>query len=79
MPDHLAVLRERRDYLFGRIEAKQRVGWGIEWDERERAALTWAVAQLSRPGLSKAIKDDAPPLPSDTENPYFQASEGATR
>ncbi len=47
MPDHVAVLRERRDYLFGRIEAKKMVGWDIEYDIREREALIWAVKQLT--------------------------------
>ena len=42
----LAVLRERATYLRGRIEAKKVVGWEYQWDERERAALLWAIEQL---------------------------------
>lgn len=44
--DNLTVLRERRDWLAARIKAKQSIGWDVEWDERERAALEWAVKQL---------------------------------
>lgn len=42
----LTVLRERRDWLTARIEAKQSVGWDVEWDTRERDALADAVAEL---------------------------------
>jgi hypothetical protein len=45
--DHLTVLRERAMYLRGRIEAKKVVGWETQWDARERAALLWAIEQLS--------------------------------
>ena len=45
-PDHLRTLRERAEYLAGRIEIKQRVGWHWEYDERERAALLWAIERL---------------------------------
>lgn len=40
--DHLAVLRERAEYLDLKIEAKQVLGW----DQRERQALLWAIAEL---------------------------------
>ena len=46
MDDHLAVLRERAEYLDLRIEAKQVLGWDIDWDTRERHALLWAIAEL---------------------------------
>lgn len=42
----VAVLRERRDWLNARIEAKMQVGWDIEWDQRERDALSWALERL---------------------------------
>ena len=35
-----AVLTERRNYLTGRIEAKEKVGWETQWDRRERDAIT---------------------------------------
>jgi len=45
--DHqLAVLRERRDWLTARIEAKKQISWEIAWDVRERNALAWAIQQL---------------------------------
>jgi hypothetical protein len=45
--DHqLAVLRERRNWLNARIDAKKSVAWQTDWDERERDALTWALTQL---------------------------------
>jgi hypothetical protein len=47
MPDHLQTLRERATYLSGRIQAKKVVGWETMWDERERAALEWAIKQLA--------------------------------
>jgi hypothetical protein len=46
MDDHLAVLRERAEYLDLRIEAKQTLGWEVDWDQRERQALLWAIAEL---------------------------------
>lgn len=36
----LLVLRERRDWLTHRVQAKRMVGWDTEWDLRERDALT---------------------------------------
>jgi hypothetical protein len=44
--DQIAVLRERRNWLTERIKAKQTVGWDVEWDKRECAALTWALDLL---------------------------------
>ena len=44
---HLQVLTERRNWLRERIEAKRRVGWEIQWDEREFAALEWVVGYLN--------------------------------
>jgi len=46
MDDHLAVLRERAEYLDLRIEAKQTLGWDTIWDSRELAALQWAIGEL---------------------------------
>ena len=46
MPEHLQTLRERAEYLAGRIEAKQRIGWETAYDSRERAALLWALERL---------------------------------
>lgn len=38
--DALQVLTERRNWLTARIRAKQSVGWDVEWDTRERDALS---------------------------------------
>jgi hypothetical protein len=46
-PDHIETLRQRAEYLAGRIEAKKQVGWEFEYDMRERAALLWAIRQLN--------------------------------
>ncbi len=46
--DHLTVLRERRDWLNARIGAKQSIGWETVYDQREHAALCWAVTMLTR-------------------------------
>lgn len=43
---HLQTLRERAAYLGKRVEAKRSIGWEYAYDERERAALQWAIAQL---------------------------------
>lgn len=43
---HLQTLEERRLYLDARIKAKRSVGWDTLYDEREHAALTWAVLNL---------------------------------
>jgi hypothetical protein len=45
---HLDVLKARAQYLAARVEAKQKVGWEFQWDERERAALEWAITRLAR-------------------------------
>jgi len=50
MDDHLAVLRERAEYLDLRIEAKQTLGWETEYDRRELAALQWAIGELEAAG-----------------------------
>lgn len=47
--DALMVLRERRDYLNQRIAAKTTVGWDVEWDVRERDALTAVIRDLNQP------------------------------
>ena len=44
--EHLAVLRERAEYLDLRIVAKETLGWESVWDTRERQALLWAIAEL---------------------------------
>jgi hypothetical protein len=38
--DALRVLKERRNWLTARIQAKMSVGWETAYDERERDALT---------------------------------------
>jgi hypothetical protein len=42
----IRTLTERRDYLGHRITAKRSLGWETQYDQRERDALTWALAQL---------------------------------
>jgi hypothetical protein len=42
----LRVLRERAAYLRQRIGAKRHVGWEVEYDQREMAALEWAIGRL---------------------------------
>jgi hypothetical protein len=44
---HLETLRQRAAYLRGRVALKQSVGWDWQYDERERAALQWAIDRLS--------------------------------
>jgi hypothetical protein len=44
--DLIQVLREREAYLRARIIAKKSVGWEYAYDERERAALEWAIREL---------------------------------
>lgn len=46
--DALGVLTERRNWLTERIEAKRRVGWDVEWDTRERDALTRVLREHGR-------------------------------
>lgn len=48
MSGHLQTLREREAWLRARIAAKQSVGWEVQYDERERAALEWAIERLER-------------------------------
>ena len=43
---HVDRLRQRRDWLAQRIEAKKRVGWDIEYDTAERDALSWVLERL---------------------------------
>jgi|KBSSwiStaDraftv2_1062776.scaffolds.fasta_scaffold2293695_2 hypothetical protein len=50
MDDHLAVLRERAEYLDLRIVAKETLGWEVDWDRRELAALQWAIGELEAAG-----------------------------
>ena len=57
MPYHLQTLRERAAYLRERVAAKQRVGWEWSYDERERAALEWAIGELTAVFLT--AKNDA--------------------
>lgn len=45
---YLMTLRNRRDYLALRVEAKRKMGWEYEYDQREREALTWAIEQIER-------------------------------
>jgi hypothetical protein len=44
--DHLATLQQRAAYLALRAAAKRQLGWHYDYDERERAALEWAIARL---------------------------------
>jgi hypothetical protein len=44
--DHLFVLSERHRYLKARMLAKDSVGRDTRYDERERAALEWALGVL---------------------------------
>jgi hypothetical protein len=50
----LETLRQRRDWLTARITAKESIGWDVEWDRRERDALSDVIAYL---------EEHAPPLP----------------
>lgn len=45
----LVVLTERRNWLSARIKAKAHVGWDVEWDIRERDALSAVIAHLAPP------------------------------
>lgn len=47
-PELVQVLRERRNYLVGRIAAKKNVDWDTEWDEREHEALSAAIIELEK-------------------------------
>ena len=53
---HLETLRERMRYLTVRIIAKQTVGWDHSYDERERAALEWALGQLEPPRPDSTVQ-----------------------
>lgn len=46
--EHLKTLRERRNWLKARIEAKESVSWDTVWDRREQQALAWAVETLEK-------------------------------
>lgn len=46
--EHLRTLQERERYLRARVRAKQSVGWESTYDERERAALAWAIETIER-------------------------------
>jgi hypothetical protein len=39
------TLRQRRDWLTARIAAKNTIGWDVEWDTRERDALSFVLAE----------------------------------
>ena len=39
-------LRQRRDWLTARIEAKKQVNWDVSYDTDERDALSWALELL---------------------------------
>lgn len=40
------TLRQRRDWLTARIRAKESIGWDVEWDIRERDALSVLLSEL---------------------------------
>jgi hypothetical protein len=42
----LDTLTQRRNWLKQRIKAKRAVKWETEYDEREYAALVWAIKHL---------------------------------
>lgn len=44
--DALRVATERRNWLSARIKAKESVGWDVEWDTRERDALTKILREM---------------------------------
>lgn len=48
MNEHIETMRQRRNWLTARIAAKVSVGWDIEWDTRERDALSWALEQFAK-------------------------------
>ena len=50
MTDEIDTLTQRRDWLTARIAAKRSVGWDVEYDTRERDALTWALDRLDKDG-----------------------------
>ena len=64
--DHWDVLSDRRNYLEARIEAKKKVGWETRYDEREHAALAWALDLL--------VDTPAPGVPLDEEHAAYLAS-----
>jgi hypothetical protein len=45
--DVVETLRQRRNWLTARITAKQSIGWDVEWDTRERDALTATLTHLA--------------------------------
>lgn len=48
LADAVKVITERRNWLTARIQAKQSVGWDVEWDTRERDALTAVIDHLTK-------------------------------
>jgi hypothetical protein len=42
----VGVLAERRNWLSQRIIAKTTVGWDVEWDTRERDALSHVIDEV---------------------------------
>lgn len=54
LPEAIQVLTERRNWLTARIRAKESVGWDVQWDRRERDALSRAIDYLDRPELPPA-------------------------
>lgn len=53
------VLTQRRNWLTERIKAKEIIGWDVQWDTRERDALStilnhtdpqWRAAHADPPG-----------------------------
>ena len=45
------VITERRNWLSARIKAKQSVGWDVEYDTRERDALTQVIENRPPPAV----------------------------
>jgi hypothetical protein len=46
LAEAVRVMTERRNWLTARIAAKKSVGWDVEWDTRERDALTRGIEEL---------------------------------
>lgn len=39
------TLKQRRDWLTERIAGKKKIGWDVQWDTKERDALTLILEQ----------------------------------
>lgn len=48
LEEAVRVLKQRRDYLKLRADAKRSLGWEFDYDERERDALTTVIAEIEK-------------------------------